>query len=223
MTKTVSSAVLTAMKDNNQFRSQGYSLHKDFTGEHQVIDVREYKTRNAGEDDDANAFRVNCKSASGNHSINGFMFMNAYILPKSEELKDIKPVKDGVKDVYFYDEMQEALRSAKYVNSLHEDGSFDLPEKFEIIGAVVSKDARGDHPYIPLRRYPMYSVILRHHQKIDPEATYVDRDTIDMYLAADEIQNLPKGFKFELPKHETKAWEMGMWNPTLIIRDWEDA
>lgn len=224
MAKEVNKAIIAAMQANNQFRTQGYNLHKNFAGEYTITDVKEYKTRNA-EDDDPNAFRVHCKSPSGNHAINGFIFMNAYIVPKDSKIEAADTVKEGVKHIHFYDgdKVQEALRDAKYVNTLYKDENFKLPEKFEILGALVSKDARGDHPYIPLRRYPMYSVILRHHQKSDPEAYYVDRDTIDMYIDTKAITSLGKDFKFKLPDHDKKVWDMSLWNPTLIIRDWEDA
>lgn len=223
-TKTLPGAVIGAMSKTGAFRTAGYRLHKDFAGDYTIDNVIPFANRQSDKGDD-NAYRVQCNSESGNHSLNGFLMSNAYLVPKSEKI-DAKSIKDGVDNVFYWDDVQDVIRNSRYLNTeMEDDNDFTFPEKFKIIGAVVSKDTKGDHPYVPLRRYPFYTTILRHHkEKADRDATYVDRDTIDIYINSegDDRPNLPKGYKFKMVDHDKAVWKMENWNPTLLIEDWTE-
>jgi hypothetical protein len=129
---------------------------------------------------------------------------------------------DEYNNVVFFDQAEEMLRKGFRVNTLMEDTEdFRLPEKFHVIGAMVSREKGTDHPYIPLTRYPFYRTILAHHQKKVPGALYLTRDEIDGYLHSENgVDGLPKNYKFQLPDEE--IWNVRNWNPTLIIEDWRD-
>lgn len=224
MSRVIKKEVLSLMKENGGFRNEGFRLHDGFTTEYEIKDVIAASTRNAKKGE-KNTYRVNCKSDKGSHSIHGFLMSNALLVPKDIKLKTTNTVKKGVKSIYYYEDIQDVITSSKYVNTVFDDKvDFEFPEKFEIIGAVVSKDSEGDHPYVPLNRYPFYNVFLRHHKISDTTATYVDKDTINMYINETGPRRpvLPTDFKFELPNHEEAVWKVTNWNPTLLIRAFDE-
>ncbi len=214
----VSAEILGSMRDKKQFRIAGYRLHKGFAGQYKSTGVvpTEYGT------DKDQSFRLSCTSDSGNHSISGFHMVNAYVVPKKVEMPD-KGVKEGIGNIYYFDQLQDVLMQSQRLHVLTKtDTDFTLPVKFEILGAAVGKDAEGDHPYIPLSRYPFYKVLLAHHQKSSPDSTYIDRDTINYLLGleGEERPAIPEGYEFKLINHDEAIWRMANWSPTLIIRQW---
>jgi hypothetical protein len=218
MSRKLDGSLVASMREAGQFRTEGFRLHADFVGEYSIDAIVPYITRNKQE-----SYRMDCKSKSGVHSISGFMVNNCYVLPKNVELK-AETVSSSDAGVFYYDGIEGEIRQCVRMNHYMEDSKdFEFPEKLEILGAVVSKDQSGKHPYVPLSRYPMHSLLLKHHQKLFPEATFVTRDEIEAYIKAEgdaRPNGLPKGFKFELPNHEKSCMESKNWTPTLIVRDW---
>lgn len=220
----IKQAVIKAMKDDNKFREQGFSLHPKFIGKYTNFQVVYQKQGDKAERD--NNFRLRCKSASGQHSLSGFMFSNALVVPKDTEFPK-EGVKEGVVGVCYFDQASEVTRNAERMHQLMDDDKdFKLPESFTVLGACVGKDSVKDHPYIPISRYPRYHALLNHHKKLNPTAEYINRDDIEYYLGLEgdaRPKGIPDGFKFELRNHEEAVWEMHHWMPTLVIQDWRES
>lgn len=215
--------VIKLMKTEGKFREQGFSLHEKFAGIYKDFQVLLTKTGGSKPD---NNFRVRCKSDAGNHSLAGYMVGNALVVPSGTVLPN-ETVKDNVKNVYFFDEAEDVVRSATKMHQIMDEGKdFEFPAEFEVLGACIGKDSVGDHPYIPLSRYPRYGALLNHHKKAEPGAIYITRDSIDYYLTLegdDRPKGIPEGHQFKLHNHEEAVWEMSNWMPTLIIKDWRKS
>lgn len=218
-TTVIKGKVIEAMRADRKFREQGYSLHPNFAGKYDNFQVVYAKDKDSKE----NNFRLRCKSASGAHSIAGYMIGNALLVPKDTTLPE-EGVNKDTKGVWYFDQIADAARSAISLHQLMDDhDGLELPEEFTILGAAVGKDSVEDHPYIPLSRYPRYQVFLNHHKKLHPDATFITRDDIEDYIKA-EGADRPKGisddYELKLRHHDKAVWDMSMWMPTLLIEDW---
>jgi len=214
----LTAGVLSAMRSRRMFRTDGFTLHAGFVGEYKPTKV-EATASKVGESEDN--FRLHCTSATGAHSLPGFMVSNAFIVPK-EVVMPTEFIKVDRPHAWYFEQVSEVIRQSTRLHQQFGDNEFAFPEKFEVLGAYVQKDSAGEHPYIPLKRYPFYSTILSHHKKLHPDATFVDRDTIAMYLAekGEARPAVPADYKLQLRNHGTEVWEYRNWNPTLFIRDW---
>ena len=207
---------VSSMGDGNKFRTDSFRLFEGFDGTYTVKGIRYHKDRQGKP-----TFRV--EMAGKTHiSLNGVMVGNAYLL-KSEDIQDLQTVKKGISSISYFDDAKAILNGAARVHQSIEQGKgLALPDEITILGAFVSKDVKGTHPYIPLSRYPLYSLLLRHHQKFIPTADYISRDEIDAYLGSTDSRpaGIPENYKFQLPNHAKAVWDMANWTPTLIFKDW---
>jgi len=217
----LSKSVINVMSAENKFRESGFSLHEGFAGKYGSFTVI-HKTY--GESKTENNFRLRCKSDSGSHSLAGYMVANTLIVPKGTDMPE-QLVKEDAPNVHYFSDAGDVTRLAvpMYTKFEASEDDFEFPESFKVLGACVGKDTVGDHPYIPLSRYPKYKTFLAHHEKVTNGDTFLTRDDIDSYLklkGEDRPVGIPEGFKFELRNHKTAVMEMGNWMPTLIIEDW---
>lgn len=224
--KSLELKVVEEMRKDGKIREAGFSLHKDFTGDYGDFNVVVQKTTDENKITRENNFRLRCKSESGNHSLAGFMVVNALVVPKKQDLP-----KEHVKDapgVFFFHDADEVSRNAIKFSVIMEetDGkAFDFPDKFKVIAALVGKDSAEDHPYIPLSRYPGYGLFQAHKAKINPEQPWVTREDIEYFMTlegSDRPRGISKDYEFKLRNHDTAVWDMKMWMPTLVIEDWRD-
>jgi hypothetical protein len=216
--KSLAASVIQAMKDRKMLRTDGFSLHAGFTGSYQVNRVEATASKSEGSDDN---FRLHTSSSTGSHSLPGFMIVNAFIVPKNVAMPT-EFVKSDRPNCFFYEQSSDLIRQCTRMHQAFGQDGFDFPDSLEIVGAMVQKDSSGEHPYVPLRRYPFYSTLLSFHKTKVADATYIDRETISMYLADQSAGrvNVPKDFQFKLRNHAIEVWEYRNWNPTLFIRDW---
>jgi len=216
--RIVKSAIIESMSKNNQFRTDGFSLRKGFTGDYQIQGIQDYTTRKGVE-----SFRMNCTAPNGMAQIAGYFVVNALLLPKEVELSKIEPVRSDRVGVYYHRNFKDAFGSMPRIHSLLMEGDFEFPDTIEVIGALVAKDSKEEHPYVPLSRYPFYNLLLSHHQTLTPGATFITRDEIEGYVngkGKDRPVGLPTKYEFKLANHEESVWEMDKWSPTLLVRDW---
>lgn len=218
--KVVSGSVLSTQKESNYFSDPYFSLREGFTEKIKILDVEALTKRG---EDTPYAHRVIVKGAKGTFGLHAGLLAKAILIKDTKSLKDVVTVKDGIKSIWYADDVQALGTPFSELYERDADGGykdFTYPDEMEIVGAYVFP-AHGDedHPQVGLRNYPLYSVIKRHHAKITDD--YITFDEIEAYCNANgdaRPEGLPAGFKFELP--EGAKWQMNLWNFRLIIKDW---
>ena len=213
--RTLSGAVIDAMRSAGWLRSDGYSLKDGFTGIHQVSDVVETKTRTSTE---LNNFMVHCKAENFTGVIPGSVIANARIIEDANELKNATPV-DGVKSIFFSENIEGVMNSSVVFNESERmgDAGYVLPESFNIVGAVVTKNADTDMPTMPLRKYKGHQAVLRHHRALIEDANgFITKDLFKEYLA-EGVKGVKERELTLLDSIDEK--DSKHWNFTLLLAD----
>lgn len=213
--RTLSGAVIDAMRSAGWLRSDGYSLKEGFTGVHQVTDVVETKTRNATA---LNNFMVHCKAENFSGVIPGSVIANARIIESVDELKDATPV-DGVKSIFFSESIEGVMNSSVIFNEAEQLGEsgYILPESFTVVGAVVTKNEDSGMPTMPLRKYKGHQAVLRHHRTVteDPDG-FITKDLFKEYLeeGIKGVKERELTLLDSIDESDSKHW-----NFTLLLAD----
>lgn len=218
MSRKLNVVLIDAMRDNNAFRTDGFSLREGFAGDYQVEKVAPFKSRRA-KNGEADNFTVTCKSPKGIALLSGFQIANARIL--ATDVLKAAPVKAGV---WYQDEIKDEINQSVVFNSLFKDNTdYEFPATLKIVGASVIRDEATKQPMIPMRRYKYYQQCLNHHRNVvkDPEA-FMTREEFAAYLKVtgeNRPLGVPEEVKIPTLSATTKADDMGNWSFTLLLAD----
>ena len=211
--RTISSAVIDAMRASGWLRSDGYSLKEGFTGVYTIEDVVETKTRASKE---LNNFTLHCNGAGRKIIMPGSILANSRIVSSADFTA--KSVKDAT-DVFFSEEVEEVIADSVIFNEGEQmDEDYVFPASFKIVGAVVNKNEDTDKPTMPLRKYKHYNQVLRHHRKVtEDKDAFITKDLFKEYLEGGEVAGVTDS---ELSVvSSVNEDDMKHWNFTLLVAD----
>ena len=219
--RTLSAAIIAAMRAAGWLRADAYRLKEGFNGELTIDEVIETKTRGA---DEKNNFRIAGTVGTKKVSMPGAILANARYLPSAKTI-EATSVADGV---WYREKIEDVLAESQVYNE-HvglDDEDFEFPEKLRIVGAVVDPDPDvDDHPRFPLRSFKHYNAVLRHHREtVGDPLIFMTRDEFKSYIEAEgeeRPKSIPPDYK-ELELLDTiKPGDMSSWQFTLLITDVE--
>lgn len=218
--RKVDSVVLEKQREEGQFNEARFALRAGFAGEYEVVEVSDLKRRG---EDEAYSHQIITRSKLGSSALHGSMVAKAILVKDASELSKLKTVKDGVKNVWYVEDVVPMMgKLFHHVFEFDAKGralDFEYPEKMEILGAYVFRSKEGDHPQVAMNKYPMMSLLVKHHK--ERSESYLTWDDARRYVAAtgkDRPVGLPDDYKLELPSDDA-AWDMGNWTYRLIIKD----
>lgn len=211
--RTISGAVVDAMRAAGWLRSDGYTLKDGFTGTYTIDEVVETKTRASKE---LNNFTLHCSGAGKKIIMPGSILSNSRVLSN----KDIKgtPIA-GATGVFFNEDIDDAMSDSVIFNEAQQMGDgYVFPSTFSIVGAVVFKNEDTDKPTMPLRKYKHYNQVLRHHRKeTEDKDAFITKDLFKEYLASGEVSGVTDT---ELSTvSSVNEDDMKHWNFTLLVAD----
>lgn len=223
-TRTISGAILAAMRAAGWLRTDGYRLKDGFNGDITIDDVKATKTQGADSD---NNFRIVAKNDKGTFSIPGAVIANARWLPEEDatKVKAVEGTAKGKSAIWMREEIEDHLQASQVFNEAKgmDDDDFEFPEKLHIVGALVDEDPDVEgYPRFPLRAFKYYNQVLRHHRKVTGEKNvFMTRDEFKAYIEAeaDRPKGVPENYKElalldSIDKDEAKNWQF-----TLLVKD----